>query len=635
MNQPGSTDPTDTVRLTTAQALVRFLAAQYTERDGERHRLIAGVWGIFGHGNVAGIGQALLQAAVTAEVDLPYRLARNEQAMVHTAAAYAKATDRLSTYACTASTGPGSTNMVTGAALATTNRVPVLLLPSDMFASRAVDPALQQLEDPRAGDVSVNDTLRPVSRYWDRLTRPEQLLAAAPAAMRVLTDPVETGAVTLCLPQDVQAQAHDWPLEFFRERLWRVGRPVPEPAALARAVAAIRASRRPLLVAGGGVVYSRATAELRAFVEATGIPVADTHAGKGALPWDHPRAVGGLGSTGARSANELAREADLVIGVGTRYGDFTTASRTLFQNPHVRLVNVNVARFDTAKLAATEVVADARTTLTALREALAGWRVDSDHEHRSRALADDWVTESDRFRRAGPHGGLPAQSAVIGTLNDVLDDHDVVVNAAGSMPGDLQRLWRARDPKGYHVEYAYSCMGYEIAAGLGVKLAAPERAVFVLVGDGSYLMLAQEIATLVAERVAIVIVVVDNQGFASIGALSESVGSQRFGTGYRYRDPTTGLLDGAPLPVDLAANAASLGAHVIRVDDQGDLAGSLREARAARTTTVVHVRTDPHAPGPPTTAWWDVPVAEVSTLDTTRNAHDEYQRHRRTRRHHL
>ncbi|WP_017586148.1 3D-(3,5/4)-trihydroxycyclohexane-1,2-dione acylhydrolase (decyclizing) [Nocardiopsis ganjiahuensis] len=627
--------PADTVHLTTAQALVRFLAAQHTERDGERHRLFAGVWGIFGHGNVAGLGQALLQAATTGEADLPYHLARNEQAMVHAAVGYARARDRLSAFACTASTGPGSTNMVTGAALATTNRIPVLLLPSDMFATRAPDPVLQQLEDARAGDATVNDTLRPVSKYWDRITRPEQLVPAALAAARVLTDPAETGAVTLCLPQDVQAEAHDWPVEFFRERVWHVGRPLPEPDALARAAEVVRGARRPLLVAGGGVVYSRATRELRAFAEATGIPVADTHAGKGALPWDHPQAVGGLGSTGARSANTLAREADAVIGVGTRYSDFTTASHTLFAHPGVRFVNVNVARTDAAKLSAVQVVADAREALTALRGALDGWRADPAHEHRSTGLARDWAAEVDRAHRAGGSGGLAAQSAVIGALNDVLDDRDVVVNAAGSMPGDLQKLWRARDPKAYHVEYAYSCMGYEVAAGLGVRMAAPDREVFVLVGDGSYLMMAQEIATMVAEAVKVVVVLVQNHGFASIGALSESVGSQRFGTGYRYRDPATGFLDGDPLPVDLAANAASLGARVIRVQDPADLRKALQEARDADTTTLVHVETDPHAPGPPSSAWWDVPVSEVSELDTTRSARREYERQRREQRHHL
>ncbi len=627
--------PVGTVRLTTAQALVRFLAAQYTERDGERHRLFAGVWGIFGHGNVAGLGQALLQAVTTGEADLPYHLARNEQAMVHAAVGYARTRDRLSTFACTASTGPGSTNMVTGAALATTNRIPVLLLPSDMFATRAPDPVLQQLEDTRSGDTTVNDTLRPVSKYWDRITRPEQLIPAALAAARVLTDPAETGAVTLCLPQDVQAEACDWPVEFFRERVWHVGRPLPEPAALARAAETIRGARRPLLVAGGGVVYSRATEALREFAEATGVPVADTHAGKGALPWDHPRAVGGLGSTGARSANTLAAEADVVIGVGTRYSDFTTASHTLFAHPGVRFVNVNVARSDAAKLSAVEVLADAREGLTALRGALEGWRSDPGHEHRSTGLALEWAAEVDLAHQAEGSDGLAAQSAVIGALDDVLDDRDVIVNAAGSLPGDLQKLWRARDPKAYHVEYAYSCMGYEVAAGLGVRMAAPDREVFVLVGDGSYLMMAQEIATMVAERVKVVIVLVQNHGFASIGALSQSLGSQRFGTGYRYRDPDTGLLDGDALPVDLAANAASLGARVIRVQRTADLREALQEARDADTTTLVHVETDPSAPGPPSSAWWDVPVSEVSELDTTRSARRDYERLRREQRHHL
>ncbi|GAB3698967.1 3D-(3,5/4)-trihydroxycyclohexane-1,2-dione acylhydrolase (decyclizing) [Nocardiopsis oceani] len=625
----------ETVRLTTAQALVRFLAAQYTERDGDRHRLFAGVWGIFGHGNVAGLGQALLQAATTGEADLPYHLARNEQAMVHASVGYAKTRDRLSTFACTASTGPGSTNMVTGAALATTNRIPVLLLPSDMFATRVPDPALQQLEDTRAGDVTVNDALRPVSKYWDRVTRPEQLVPAALAAVRVLTDPAETGAVTLCLPQDVQAEAFDWPTALFRERVWHVGRPLPEPGALDRATEVIRGARRPLLVAGGGVVYARATRELRAFAEATGIPVADTHAGKGALPWDHPRAVGGLGSTGARSANELAREADVVIGVGTRYSDFTTASHTVFGDPDVRFVNVNVARPDAAKHAATQVVADAREALTALCTALDGWRVDPGHEERSGELARAWAGEVDRCHRARGRDGLVAQTAVIGALNDVLDDRDVVINAAGSMPGDLQMLWRARDPKAYHVEYAYSCMGYEVAAGLGVKMAAPDREVVVLVGDGSYLMMAQEIATTVSEGVKVVIVLVQNHGFASIGGLSEELGSQRFGTGYRYRDPDTGLLDGAVLPVDLAANAASLGAHVIRAEDLTGFREALAKARAADTTTLVHVETDLYGPNPPGSAWWDVPVSEVSALDSTRGAREVYDGHRSGQRHYL
>ncbi|WP_040685283.1 3D-(3,5/4)-trihydroxycyclohexane-1,2-dione acylhydrolase (decyclizing) [Nocardiopsis baichengensis] len=626
--------PAGTVRLTVSQALVRFLAVQYTERDGERQRLVPGVWGIFGHGNVAGLGQALLQAATTGEADLPYYPARNEQAMVHASAAFAKMRDRLQTFACTASTGPGSTNMVTGAALATTNRLPVLLLPGDMFATRAPDPALQQLEDARGGDATVNDALRPVSKYWDRLTRPEQLVPAAMAAMRVLTDPAETGAATLCLPQDVQAEAHDWPLALFRERTWHIDRPQPDPAALKRAAEALRRARRPLIVAGGGAVYSRATEELRAFAEETGIPVADTHAGKGAVPWDHPCAVGGVGSTGTSAANALAREADVVLGIGTRYSDFTTASRTVFADPDVEFVNLNVARPDAAKHAAHQLVADARSGLQALRRELSGWRVEAPYTERVRALAAEWARTTDACYSVDD-GALPAQTAVLGTLNDALDDRDVVVNAAGSLPGDLQMLWRARDPKAYNVEYAYSCMGYEVAAGLGTRMAAPDREVVVLVGDGSYLMLSQEIATMVAEGIKVVIVVLQNHGFASIGALSEELGSQRFGTRYRYRDPVSGRLDGDRLPVDLAANAASLGARAVRAENLEELREALEAAKAADTTTVVHIETDPTGPAPPSNGWWDVPVSEVSELESTRAARRAYAEHKREQRHHL
>ncbi|MQM26069.1 3D-(3,5/4)-trihydroxycyclohexane-1,2-dione acylhydrolase (decyclizing) [Glycomyces albidus] len=636
-----------TVRLTVAQALVRFLAAQYTERDGERRRLVNGTFGIFGHGNVAGLGQALLQAAKTGEADMPYLLARNEQAMVHAATAYAKLTDRLSTYACTASIGPGSTNMVTGAALATVNRLPVLLLPSDVFATRAPDPVLQQLEDARAGDVSVNDAFRPVSKYFDRVWRPEQLIPAALAAMRVLADPVETGAVTLCLPQDVQAEAYDWPAEFFRERVWTVRRPEPDPAELDAALAVLRSASRPLIVAGGGVVYSRATEELRAFAAARGIPVAETHAGRGSVPWDHPQAVGALGSTGSRAANLLAAEADAVLGIGTRYTDFTTASHTVFGD--AAFVNLNVAAFDAAKHSAVALVADARAGITALDRALGSsgpgeWRADPAWTARAAALAGEWQTVVDRAKRprgdtpgADPQGRrpLPSQTEILGALNDAVDERDIVVNAAGSMPGDLQMMWRSRDPKQYHVEYGYSCMGYEIAAGLGCKLADPDRGVFVLVGDGSYLMLASEIPTLVSEGVKVVIVIVQNHGFASIGALSESLGSQRFGTAYRYRDAETGLLDGDTLPVDLAANAASLGANVLTAASTAEFKEAIATAKSALTTTVVHVETDPRSPGLPQSAWWDVPVSEVSELDSTRAAFDAYTDRKRAQRHYL
>jgi 3D-(3,5/4)-trihydroxycyclohexane-1,2-dione acylhydrolase (decyclizing) len=612
------------MRLTVAQALVRFLAAQYSERDGVRRRLVPACFGIFGHGNVAGLGQALLESAA----DLPYHLARNEQAMVHTAVGYARAVNRLQLLACTSSVGPGATNMVTGAALATINRIPVLLLPGDVFATRTANPVLQELEDPGSLDVSVNDCFRPVSRYWDRVNRPEQLPAALLAAMRVLTDPAATGAVTLALPQDVQAQAYDWPERLFAERTWHIARPVPEPAALERAAGILRSARAPLLVAGGGVVYAEASVQLRQFAEATGIPVADTHAGKGAIGWDHPLAAGGLGSTGSPVANRLAARADVVLGVGTRYSDFTTASHSVFGNPGVRFVNLNVAPVDAYKLGGTALLADARAGLVALREALAGYRAESTVD------AAGWNATVDAAFHRG-HRPLPAQTEIIGAVNEHAGPDSVVVNAAGSMPGDLQRLWRATGPGQYHVEYGYSCMGYEIAAGVGVKLARPDADVIVLVGDGSYLMMAQEIVTAVAEHLKLTIVLVQNHGFASIGALSESVGAQRFGTSYRYRDPATGRLDGDLLPVDLAANAASLGADVIRAGTLAEFRTALARARASDRTTLVHVETDPLAPAPDSAAWWDVPVAEVSHVDSTRKARAGYEAARSARRSYL
>jgi 3D-(3,5/4)-trihydroxycyclohexane-1,2-dione acylhydrolase (decyclizing) len=544
--------------------------------------------------------------------------------------------NRLQTMACTASIGPGSTNMVTGAALATVNRIPVLLLPSDFFATRVANPVLQELEDPRGYDVSVNDAFRPVSRFFDRVNRPEQLPSALLGAMRVLTDPADTGAATIALPQDVQAEAYDWPEELFARRMWHVRRPVPEPAALARAVALLRSARRPLLVAGGGVIYSEGNTALRAFAEATGIPVADTQAGKGAIPWDHPCAVGGVGSTGTPVANALARDADLVLGVGTRYSDFTTASRTAFQNPDVRFVNLNVAAFDAAKHAGEMLVADAREGLTALTEALAGtYHVDSEYSAGWTARREEWNAEVDRAYRGelGPaERGRPGQVEVLGALNELLDPRDVVVQAAGSLPGDLQRLWRASDEKAYHVEYGYSCMGYEIAGALGAKMAEPDREVFALVGDGSYLMMSSEIATAVSEGIKLNVVIVQNQGFASIGSLSESVGSQRFGTAYRYRDPNTGQLDGEPLPVDLAANAASLGADVIKVRTIDELREAIEKSRAATRTTAIHIETDPLAPAPSSESWWDVPVAEVAALESTQRARKTYEQHKLSQR---
>jgi 3D-(3,5/4)-trihydroxycyclohexane-1,2-dione acylhydrolase (decyclizing) len=618
------------VRLTVAQAVVRFLANQWTERDGVERRAIAGCFGIFGHGNVAGVGQALLQAQRTgfssSAVDLPYYLARNEQAMVHAAVGYARMTNRLSAMACTASIGPGSTNMLTGAALATVNRIPVLLFPSDVFATRAASPVLQELEDPRSYDVSVNDAFRPLSRFFDRVWRPEQLPSALLGAMRVLTDPVETGAVTICLPQDVQAEAHDFPEELFAKRVWHVARPVAEPAFVERAAAAIRGARRPLLIAGGGVIYAEASAELDRFARETGIPVADTQAGKGALSWDHPNSVGGVGATGTPVANRLAHDADVIIGVGTRYSDFTTASRTAFQHPGVKFVNINVASFDAAKEAALPVVADARAGLDALREALAGTSWPRDYA----GDVEAWQRTVDEVYRTG-RGPLPAQAEVIGVVNDECGERDVVVQAAGSMPGDLQLLWRSRDPKQYHVEYGYSCMGFEIAGALGIKMADPSREVFALVGDGSYLMMAQEIVTSVAEGVKLIVVLVQNQGFASIGALSESLGSQRFGTSYRFRSADQDY-DGPYLPVDLAANAESLGAQVIRCRTIADLRDGLKRAREADRTTVVHIDTDPLSEVPSSESWWDVPVSETSELSSTREARETYAAAKRQQR---
>ncbi len=615
-----------TMGLTTAQALVRFLAQQYTERDGMERRLFAGAFGIFGHGNVAGIGQALQQYAD----DLTYYQARNEQGMVHAAAGYAAMNNRLSTLACTSSIGPGATNMLTGAALATINRLPVLLLPGDVFATRGPEPVLQQLEAPHDGSLSVNDAFRPVSRYWDRIDRPEQLISAALAAVRVLTDQAETGAVTLSLPQDVQAEAHDSPEEFFEKRVWRTGRPPPDAGFMERSAGQIRAGKRPLIVAGGGAIYSEATDTLLRFAEATGIPVAETQAGKGSMPYGHPRALGAVGATGNSAANRAAREADLVIGVGTRYTDFTTASKSAFQNPDVQFVNVNVAALDSYKHAATPLTGDARTVLEDLTQRLSGYRVEDEYDRRVAADIEDWDREVARLYGL-EHEPLPAQSEVIGAVNEFSDERDVVVCAAGSMPGDLHKLWKTRDPKGYHVEYGYSCMGYEIAGGLGVKMADPSREVYVMVGDGSYLMLNAELVTSIQEGYKLTVVLVDNSGFASIGALSRSVGSEGFGTQYRYRENGSLGLDtdekaGELLPVDLAANAESLGAQVIRTSSIPELNDALKQAKQTERTTVIYVPADRYEGVPDYDGFWDVPVAEVSEMETVKQAREGYEK---------
>ncbi|MDT0445564.1 3D-(3,5/4)-trihydroxycyclohexane-1,2-dione acylhydrolase (decyclizing) [Streptomyces johnsoniae] len=623
-----------TAHLTVAQALVRFLARQYTERDGRRHRLIESCWGIFGHGNVAGIGQALVQSGHAPGAELPFHQGRNEQAMVHAAVGFARQRNRLSAQAVTTSIGPGATNLVTGAALATVNRLPVLLLPGDTFATRPADPVLQQLEHPGAGDVSVNDALRPVSRWFDRVHRPEALIPAALQAMRVLADPAATGAVTLALPQDVQAEAHDWPEEFFAVRVWPVPRPAPDPAALAAAAHAVRAARRPLLVAGGGVHHSEAEDALRALADATGIPVATTQAGKGALRHDHPCEVGGIGHTGTAVADELARRADLVIGVGTRWTDFTTASGTLFAARDVRFVNLAIDGHDAHKMGGLPLVADARAGLAALTEALAGYRVDEAYAAEYAAGKKRWQSVTRAAFTPHAESARPTQTQVIGALDALVEDTDVVINAAGSMPGDLHKLWRARSPRQYHLEYGYSCMGYEIPAAIGVALAAPTRTVWALVGDGTYLMMPTELVTAVQEGIPIKLVLVQNHGYASIGGLSEATGAEGFGTAYRYR-AADGTYTGDPLPVDLAANAASLGLTVFRAATSAELRGALAAARAAQGPACVYVETDPAPTAPPAAAWWDVPVAATAARPAARRARAAYERHAATRRRHL
>ncbi|AQP48463.1 3D-(3,5/4)-trihydroxycyclohexane-1,2-dione acylhydrolase (decyclizing) [Tessaracoccus aquimaris] len=620
----------ETVRLTVGQAIIRFLVNQFVESDGETDRLIVGAMGIFGHGNVAGIGQALLQNEIDPTPDggeMAYIMPRNEQGMVHAAAAFAKATNRRQTWMCTSSIGPGALNMVTGAALATTNRLPVLLFPSDQFATRNPDPVLQQVEDPTSLMTAATDCFRPVSRYFDRIERPEQLIPSLLAGLRVLTDPADTGAVTIALPQDVQAEAHDFPVEFFRPRTWRIRRPAPEPIAIERAAQAIRDAKRPMVVSGGGTIYSLASEELRAFASATGIPVSDTQAGKGAINFDHECAVGGVGSTGAASANAIADQADVVIGIGTRYSDFTTASHTQFKNPDVKFININVGAFDAAKHSAEMVVADAREALVALTAALEGYRVDASYTAEIAKLRDEWAEATRQCYTVG-NQPLPAQTEVFGALNELLGDDDVVINAAGSMPGDLQCLWQARTPKQYHVEYAFSTMGYEIPAAMGVKLAFPDSEVVAIVGDGTYQMLPMELATIVQEGVKVIFVLLQNYGFASIGALSESRGSQRFGTKYRSGK-------GELLPVDIAANAESWGINVLRVKTIDEFKAAYAEAKEMDRAVMIHIETDLMGPNPPGSSWWDVPVSEVSRLESTQQAFEDYVRDRAPQRHYL
>lgn len=622
----------NSIRLTTAQALVRFLTVQFTARDGAEQRFIPGMFGIFGHGNVTGIGQALEEYGGTR---LPFYRPQNEQAMVHTATAYSRVRNRLQTLACTSSVGPGATNMLTGAALATVNRLPVLLLPGDIFGNRVPHPVLQQLETAFSQDISVNDAFRPLSRYWDRISRPEQLMSSLPEAMRVLADPAETGAVTLALPEDVQTEAYDFPAAFFDRRVWKVRRPVPERDELRAAANLIGRAKRPLIIAGGGVIYSEASDALAAFADRLNIPVAETQAGKGAIPWDHPWNVGPVGSAGGLAANRLARDADLVIAIGTRLADFTTASKTAFQDPDVHLLAINVSAFDAHKMRATPLIGDARATLDELVALNARTHAPERPDAFQKEVVDltgAWTRTVDDLIEPDPRSEM-TQAQVIGAVNAAAGPRDVVVCAAGGMPGDLLKLWRTRDPKGYHVEYGYSCMGYEIAGGLGVKMAAPDREVFVMVGDGSYLMLHTEIVTSIQERLKLVIVLVDNGGFRCIRDLQTASGSPSFGNELRFREPTTGRLDGDFVPIDFVRNAESLGAIARSASTIDELRDALDAAKRDDRTSVIHVPMTSQEAVPSFESWWDVPIAEVSEQESVRVARTEYEDELKRQRH--
>ena len=623
----------ETVRLTVGQAIVRFLARQQVERDGHQQRFIAGVWGIFGHGNVAGLGQALEELGDAEE--MPFYKSQNEQAQVHLANAFARQSNRLRAYACTSSVGPGALNMVTGAATATVNRIPVLLLPSDSFSNRAPDPVLQQIEHPVERDISANDAFRPVSRYFDRIARPEQLLSSLPEAFRVLTDPADTGAVTISLPEDVQSEAYDWPVRFFEPRVWRVRRPLPAPADIADATRAIAGARAPLIVTGGGTIYGGATTELDSFATRFGIPVVETQAGKGALPWMHPLNAGPIGTNGSLAGNRLAREADVVICIGTRMGDFVTASRTTFQNPDVTFIGINVASMDAHKMRAIPVVADAREALGALEAELvsAKWAgASAAYRARATALKEEWDGIVTNLRTVKHEPGDIGQSEVIGIVNDTVGGHATVVCAAGSLPGDLLRLWRVDDPKAYHVEYGFSCMGYEIVAGLGVRLADPGREVVVMVGDGSYLMMNSEIVTAVAEGLKLTIVVLDNHGYQCILALQRAVGVPDFGNELRFRDPARNRLTGSYVPVDFRQHAESMGALAIQANTPDEIRSALGQARAADRITVIVIPTDPEKRLGGFESWWDVPVAATSGQASVREARAVYDEKHAARR---
>ena len=616
-----------TIKLTVAQATMEYLKNQYSERDGIEQPFFAGCFGIFGHGNLAGFGQALQQSP-----DFRYYLVRNEQAAVHTAAGYAKMKNRLSTFVCTSSIGPGATNMISAAAGATINRVPVLLMPGDIFAQRTVAPVLQQLESATSQDISVNDCFKPVSKYWDRINRPDQLITSLPEVMRVLTSPADTGAVTLCIPQDVQAEAYDYPVEMFEKRVWHVPRPRPDKDALQRAIELIHSAKKPMIIAGGGVIYSEAETALKNFVHQTGIPVGETFAGKGSLPYDDLHNLGATGATGTEGANAISTAADVVIGIGTRYGDFTTASKTAFQNKDVKFVNINITEFDAHKHSGLALTGDARVILEELSSALTDYKVYDSYKNKVAEYNKNWDEKVTAAYKADERD-IPSQAEVLGAVNNFMEDKDVVLCASGSAPGDLHKLWRTKDSKGFHLEYGYSCMGYEISGGLGAKIACPDREIYIILGDGGYLMMPSEIVTSLQEGYKLTIILIDNNGFASIGGLSKSIGGEGFGTNYVYRDPETGLLSGEPLPVDLAKNAESLGAKVFKATDVASFETALADSKKETHTSVIYIETVPERKmAGYGHAWWDVPIAEVSKSEAVQKARENYVEQKKNQR---
>lgn len=615
-----------TTKLTTAQALIKFLKNQYVKRDGVEHQFLKGVWGIFGHGNVAGVAQALHQYP-----EMPFYLCRNEQAMTHTSIAYAKAKNRMQAFACAASIGPGSTNMITGAATATINRIPLLLLPSDYFARRNVGPVLQQLEHPMSQDISVNNAFQPVSKYWDRINRPDQLPWSMLEAMRVLTCPAETGAVTLCLPQDVQTEAHEYNTDLFEKRVWTIPRNRPDESSFSEAVSLIKQAEKPFIIAGGGVLYSEATEALKNVVDRTGIPVGETQAGKSSLRFDHSLNLGAVGATGSLASNITASEADLVILIGTRLSDFTTSSKSQFQNPDVKFISINVNSMDAHKLSALSLIGDAKITLEMLDEALEGYSVYDFYRSKACQRKSDWEDEIKRVTNLET-SQLLQQPNVIGIVNETAGEDSVVICAAGSLPGDLHKLWKPYQPGGYHLEYGYSCMGYEIAGGLGVKMAKPDKEVIVMVGDGSYQMLSSELITAIQEGVKITVVLLDNHGYGSIGSLSESVGSQGFGTNYRYREEDSNQLEGEHLPLDFVMNAKSYGVDVHTAENYDELEEALQKSYKANKTQVIVVSVDKEQKVPGYESWWDVPVAEIAETESAQKARKEYEEARKRQR---